>query len=250
MKKIIALCLVVILAATAVIGGTLAYFTDTDKADNVFTLGGVKIQLNELERGTTAEGKVLAPFTQNKILMPIAGSVQDAPEEEVGGIAGLPVIDNYVDKILTVTNIGKSEAYMKVFIAIPEELDNVADAGKNILHGNTTLASNANWTNEKLEHKHVEISGVYYNVYSRICKDKIAPNATTATPAYIGWYLDKGFDYNNDTQKYTINGEDIDFDFSKGVTIPVFAQGIQVDGFESAEDAFAKSGLPTNPWAK
>ena len=38
-KKILALCLVVALAVTAVVGGTLAYFTDTDEAENVFTTG-------------------------------------------------------------------------------------------------------------------------------------------------------------------------------------------------------------------
>lgn len=36
-KKILSLCLVVCLAATAIIGGTLAYFTDTDAKANVFT---------------------------------------------------------------------------------------------------------------------------------------------------------------------------------------------------------------------
>ena len=47
-KKIIALCLIVALAATAVIGGTLAYFTDTTEAMvNEFTVGNVKIDLTE-----------------------------------------------------------------------------------------------------------------------------------------------------------------------------------------------------------
>lgn len=47
-KKLLAMCLVVALAATAVIGGTLAYFTDTtDKNVNEFTVGNVKIDLSE-----------------------------------------------------------------------------------------------------------------------------------------------------------------------------------------------------------
>lgn len=46
-KKIIALCLVIALAATAVIGGTLAYFTDEDDATNTFTVGNVDITLTE-----------------------------------------------------------------------------------------------------------------------------------------------------------------------------------------------------------
>lgn len=47
-KKIIALCLVVALAATAIVGGTLAYFTDTtENVENTFAMGKVKISLDE-----------------------------------------------------------------------------------------------------------------------------------------------------------------------------------------------------------
>ena len=46
-KKIIAVCLIVALAATAVIGGTLAYFTDDEVATNTFTVGNVDITLTE-----------------------------------------------------------------------------------------------------------------------------------------------------------------------------------------------------------
>lgn len=49
-KKIISLCLVVCLLATA-IGGTLAYFTDTDnQVKNTFTVGNVSIDLNETNK--------------------------------------------------------------------------------------------------------------------------------------------------------------------------------------------------------
>lgn len=47
-KKILSLCLVICLAAIAVVGGTLAYFTDTtENVDNTFTLGKVKLDLDE-----------------------------------------------------------------------------------------------------------------------------------------------------------------------------------------------------------
>ena len=42
-KKITALCLCVALLAVAVVGASLAYFTDNDQADNTFTAGSVKI---------------------------------------------------------------------------------------------------------------------------------------------------------------------------------------------------------------
>jgi len=46
-KKVLALCLVVVLVATAITGVTLAYFTDTDDATNTFTVGNVSIDLTE-----------------------------------------------------------------------------------------------------------------------------------------------------------------------------------------------------------
>ena len=47
-KKILAMCLVVALLATAIVGATLAYFTDTtDKVQNTFTMGNVTITLDE-----------------------------------------------------------------------------------------------------------------------------------------------------------------------------------------------------------
>lgn len=56
-KKILALCLVVALAVTAVVGGTLAYFTDTDKETNTFTVGNVKIDLLESQYHRVNAGK-------------------------------------------------------------------------------------------------------------------------------------------------------------------------------------------------
>ena len=44
-KKTLAMLLAVCLMATAVIGGSLAYFTDTDAKTNTFTVGKVDITL-------------------------------------------------------------------------------------------------------------------------------------------------------------------------------------------------------------
>ena len=46
-KKITALCLCVALLAVAVVGASLAYFTDTKSATNTFTVGNVSIELIE-----------------------------------------------------------------------------------------------------------------------------------------------------------------------------------------------------------
>ena len=73
-KKLLAMCLVVALAATAIIGGTLAYFTDTDKETNTFTAGGVKIDL--IEQQGNEDGTGLVDYVDGKTLMPIVGSAQ------------------------------------------------------------------------------------------------------------------------------------------------------------------------------
>lgn len=46
-KKIVTLALVIALLAIVVAGASLAYFTDTQSAENVFTMGNVDIELDE-----------------------------------------------------------------------------------------------------------------------------------------------------------------------------------------------------------
>ena len=246
-KKLLSLCLVLALALTA-IGGTLAYFTDTDTENNVFTVGGVKIQL--IERQRNDDSTALVPFEDGKILMPIVGSAQ-GNKETVDGVEGLPTAENYVDKIITVENTGTSDAYMKVYIAIPAALDDVNDASKNILHFNTTVASSGEgqWLATELVIPGFEINGIDYNVYSRTYSSVVTAGASTATPAFIGFYLDKGVDM-NDNGDYIINGTVINFDLENGVTIPVCAVGVQAAGFDSADAACdAVFGADFNPWA-
>ena len=252
-KKIVALCLCVALAVVAIGGATLAYFTDTDEATNTFTAGGVKIALVEQQR--SADHKTLVSFEQNKNLMPIVGSAQ-GEQETVGGVK-LPTAKNYVDKIMTIKNTGKSDAYVRIFVAVPTALQNgqTPNAPRyDVLHWNFNGDSCAEgqWTDEIVVANPTMIDGVEYKIYSRTYTTALKANEVTATPAYIGFYLDKTVDMTADGE-YTVNWgngpETINYDLSQGVKIPVFAQAIQAEGFASAEAAFAASGLPTNPWA-
>lgn len=252
-KKIVALCLCVALAVVAIGGATLAYFTDTDAKTNTFTAGGVKIALIEQQRN--ADSSALVPFENNKNLMPIVGSAQG--EQEIVGGVKLPTAENYVDKIMTIKNTGVSDAYVRIFVAVPTALQNgqTPNAPRyDVLHWNFNGDSCATgeWTDEIVVANPTVINGVEYKIYSRTYTTALEANAVTATPAYIGFYLDKTVDMNADGE-YTVdwgNGpEVIDYNLSDGVEIPVFAQAIQADGFDSAEAAFAASGLPANPWA-
>ncbi len=252
-KKIVALCLCVALAVVAIGGATLAYFTDTDNETNTFTVGGVKIALIEQQRN--ANSSALVPFENNKNLMPIVGSAQG--EQEIVGGVKLPTAENYVDKIMTIKNTGVSDAYVRIFVAVPTALQNgqTPNAPRyDVLHWNFNGDSCAEgqWTDEIVVANPTVINGVEYKIYSRTYTTALEANEVTATPAYIGFYLDKTVDMTADGE-YTVdwgNGpEVIDYDLSEGVEIPVFAQAIQAEGFDSAEAAFAASGLPTNPWA-
>lgn len=245
-KKILSLCMVVVLAVTAIGGATLAYFTDTDSATNTFTTANVKIELIEKQRNE--DGTALEDFENNKVLLPIVGAAQ-GEKVTVGGVADLPTAGNYVDKIMTIKN-NAIDAYVRLYIAIPTVLDNVGDAGQNILHFNWTNESTVEgqWGTETLAAQNVTIEGVAYNLYYRTYNTVLAKDAVTATPAYVGFYLDKGVDCN--VEDYTINGEVIDFDFSEGVKIPVYAVGVQAAGFTSADEAVtAAFGENFNPWA-
>ena len=50
-KKILVLALSIAMIAILAVGGSLAYFTSTDDAENTFTIGNVKIDLIEQQRG-------------------------------------------------------------------------------------------------------------------------------------------------------------------------------------------------------
>lgn len=119
-KKIISLCLVIALVATAIAGATLAYFTDTDDAENVFTVGNVDIDLTE-------------PSWDDD------GS-EDAPEVYPG---------EALAKDPTVTNIGKNPCFVRVSV---EGLDQFVekfgeDAMITLRHGNYEEGyDDTNWT--------------------------------------------------------------------------------------------------------
>lgn len=253
-KRVLSIALVVAMIAI-IAAGSFAYFTDTDNKDNTFTVGNVKIDLIEQQRNE--DGTKLVDFVQDKTLMPIVGSAQ-GEQETVGGVS-LPTAENYVDKIISIQNTGASKAYVRVFVAVPTALQNgqTPNAPRyDVLHWNFNGDSSVagQWTDEIVVANSTLINGVEYKIYSRTYETALDPKATTATPAYIGFYLDKSVDVSADG-KYTVdwgkgNGpEVINYDLSEGVTIPVFAQAIQADGFDSAEAAFAASGLPSNPWA-
>lgn len=248
----LSLCLVAILA----VGGTLAYLTSTSGAKNTFTVGKVSITLKEYQRNK--DHTALEDFKNGKVLLPLVGSAQ-GDKETVGGVANLPKAANYVDKIMKIKN-NATEAFVRIYVAIPEVLDNVTNAGQNILHFNWTPESDSDWGKETCVLQSVDIEGMKYNIYYRDYKHVLGEGDETKTPAYVGFYLDSKVDLAPDHltidedlgiyTPYTINGQLIDYNFNNGVTIPVMAVGVQAAGFENTAEAInAAFGANFNPWA-
>ena len=254
-RKVLALVLVVALAATAIIGGTLAYFTDTDEATNTFTAGGVTIDL--IEQQVNEAGTALEDFEQNQVLMPIVGSAQGEKDE-----FGQPVAENYIDKIVTIENTGKSDAYVRAYFAIPSALDDgyeTFNAGKNILHYNfgnedgvTTYGAQWNWKHgDKWNYFETTIDGVSYNVYFADYYE-ILPAGETTEQFVSGVYLDMTFDQRDG--KYYAFGQEVDLsglmvNGELTVKCPVKAVAVQAAGFDTVADAVdAAFGENFNPF--
>ena len=255
-KKIVALCLCVALAVVAIGGATLAYFTDTDDATNTFAVGGVKIDL--IEQQVNEDGTALEDFEQNQVLMPIVGSAQGAKDQ-----FGQPVAENYIDKIVTIENTGKSDAYVRAYFAIPSALDDgyeTFNAGANNLHFNfgnengvSTEGVQWSWMHgNKWNYFETTIDGVAYNVYFADYY-QVLPAGETTEQFLSGVYLDKSFDMKDG--KYYAFGKEVDLsglinaDGELAIKCPVKAVAVQAAGFGSVDAAITEAfGAQFNPF--
>ena len=142
-KKIVLISLAIALVAILTVGGSLAYFMDTDDVTNVFTVGSVDIEQNE-------------EFVQESQLLPVVGT--DPTKAD----------DNYIQKKVTVENKGKNGAYVQTLVAVPACLDNAG-----VLKLWDTNASANGWTKldgdanvNGVQPLHIAtIDNMLYNVY-------------------------------------------------------------------------------------
>ena len=209
-RKIFTLALAVMMIAILAVGGTLAYFMDTDSAENVFTTGNVEIDLIE----------TFDP--ENAKLLP--------------GVN--------VTKEVDVKNIGSEDAFVRVHIAFPAILDSGSEdqpefaAYNNTLHWNFTSASLAdgqwNWGTSKDAANYpgnggewnfyqTTVDGILYNVYVATYETALKYNETTANEAIYKVYLDT-----------KVTNEDMTIILSEleQIKVLVFAEGGQVATFE------------------
>lgn len=225
-KKIITLCLTLCLAATAIVGGTLAYFTDTDTKTNVFTSGNVEIELEET-------------FPENELL---------------------PGENNALQKEVTVKNTGSEDAYLWIELWIPAELDSIGDASQNDLHFNpfdtykdsegnlyVMRGSEAKAKGYTLVAETVEVSlgakeinGVQYNGYREYIKNDTAKKTGESTYALLARvFMDKDVEQCTNTEHSNCLVLKDGTHYNGSWEIIVNAFGIQSEGFENIEEAIA-----------
>lgn len=136
-KKLTAIFLCVALAAIAIVGASLAYFTDTDEATNTFTVGNVKIDLIESRyhrEGNDNSGDTSIPdptqtasgmkyvtdghkaFTDAEIKADAAKYSEYIGERGKNMVPGRNVV-----KCPYVVNTGANDAYIRIRVLIPPQ---------------------------------------------------------------------------------------------------------------------------------
>lgn len=231
-KKLLTLAMVLSMVAILVVGGTIAYFTDTDTETNVFTTSNVSIDLKE-------------NFVQNSLLMP-----------------GMDV-----NKDAWIVNDGNQPAYVWAEILIPADLDDGDDNSPeapglgNSLHFNfpganaEEYAQNTNpdgkWYNADLSRLWIfqhnadgvsdgfagteKIGEVTYNKHIAFYVEELAAGAETSL------FLDKVY-MDKDVEQTEIEGNYLLMDkvntYDGTWEIIVRAYGIQAEGFDTVIDAW------------
>lgn len=226
---LVALVLSVAMATT----GTLAYLTDDDADVNTMTLGKVEIVQNEQE--WNADETALQQFTQDKPLLPYVGAMGWENTEADDGAYRRFTMNNVVDKYVTVTNTGKSDAYVRTIIALEmgdytyEEFKMIGVSINKINGDEFKFPGAWEWTDDFV----AEIDGHNYNIMVAVHENIVAPGETTI-PSLLQVYLSKEAD-NETVEKLDGNG-------NGKYDILVLSQAIQATGFEGLGVAAGVTG--------
>lgn len=227
LKKVLLMCTAYVLVAALAIGGTLAYLTSSDEDINVMTMGNVKIE--QIEQQYDENGN-LVDFVQDKPLYPYVGELGWKNTDTNNGAYRQFTMNNVVDKYVSVKNIGKSDAYVRTFIALEMgsfTYDEFTKIGISINSENGSefkFPGAWNTVNDFVE----VIDGHTYNVMEFVHSAPLKPGETTI-PSLLQVYLSKDAT-NEDVKKLDGNG-------NGKYDIIVISQAVQAAGFADAKTA-------------
>ena len=267
-KKLTAIFLCIALVAIAIVGASMAYFTDTKNATNTFTVGNVKIDLieskfhregNEGSSDTsipdpTATASGMKYVKDNNLAFTDDEIKEDAKTymNDYLAVKGQNMVPGRsVAKCPYVVNTGKNDAYIRIRVMIPTEANNdFVDekeggvitnvwCGTAMLRGEFQHGSKGEaWPGFEKE-GYTDENGLKYDVYTFT---RIEPLKAGAMTEWNVW--------NNIGIKDKANSADIETAINKGAIIQgsdgtltlnvlVQADAIQAEGFENADAAWA-----------
>ena len=267
-KKLTVIFLCVALAAIAIVGASLAYFTDTKSATNTFTVGNVKIDLIESKfhrEGNDNSGDTTIPDPTHKVVADdgmkyvTTGHTMFTDEEikkdaetyktDYLAVKGQNMVPGRgVAKCPYVVNTGANDAYIRIRVMIPSAANN--DFVRNVKDGGVITnqwcsscmgtgefqkGATAGWPDVK---RGVEKDGMKYDVYTFTRTEPLAAGDMTEWNVWNFIGIDKTAT-SADVQKaidagaITVTGD------TMTLNVLVEADAIQSEGFANATAAWA-----------
>lgn len=265
-KTILVAAIAVMLVAALVVGGTLAYFTDTKSATNTFTVGNVKIKLIEStyhREGNDNSGDKDIPdptHTASGMTYVTDGHMAFTNEEikadadkyaDYIGTKGVDMVPGRnVAKCPYVINTGDNAAYIRIRVMVPSKANNdfvdVKDGGvitnqwctTSMLSGEFIDGKGGGWNGapyiDRAAYTDPETK-VVYDVYTFVRTEPLAAGAMTEWNVWNFIGIDK-----------TANTADIQKAIDLGAIaedgtlhVLVQADAIQAEGFANADAAWA-----------
>lgn len=243
-KNLTAIFLCVALVAIAVVGASLAYFTDTKSAENTFTVGNVKIELLESrlhrENAGVANGATSTSELWSDVDMEGGNNTSKYKagdsfytDGQIKADAAQYACENVklnpgqsYHKMPYVVNTGANDAYIRIRVMIPADLDTA------ILNSSMYTSSAMDSGEFSMAYDHsgtVDRDGIKYNVYTFTRIDALKSGEMTYWNVWGTVHMDSDVT-NAEIARLVPNG-----------TFPVLveADAIQADGFANAAAAFA-----------
>ena len=267
-KKLLVLGLCVALAAIAIAGASLAYFTDTKSATNTFTVGNVKIDLIESKfhrEGNDNSGDTTIPDPTHEVtaddgMKYVTTGHKMFTDDEIKadaktysdyiGEKGQNMVPGRgVAKCPYVVNTGANDAYIRIRVMIPSAANN--DFVNNVHEGGVITNQWCGTSMLSGEFQHglkgetwpvvvkagVTKDGVTYDVYTFTRTEPLKAGAMTEWNVWNFIGIDKDAT-SADIQKAIDAGAIKATDGTMTLNVLVEADAIQAEGFANATAAF------------
>lgn len=269
-KKLTAIFLCIALVAIAIVGASMAYFTDTKNATNTFTVGNVKIDLIESKyhregNEGSSDTSIPDPTATASGMKYVTDGHKAFTDEEIKKDAETYMNDylavkgqnmvpgRSVAKCPYVVNTGNNDAYIRIRVMVPTAANGdyvgVTDGGviTNVWCG--TAVKSGEFQQDKGADPgypviniggYTDENGLKYDVYTFIRNKPLEAGAMTEWNVWNNIGIDKDAD-SADIQKAIDAGAITKGPNGTGMTLKVLVQAdaIQAEGFADAAAAWA-----------